>query len=261
MVQSGGSRSGAARRPSRRANQAGPPPGRGSDGGAEQRAPFGGRELRVLCRDAVETGGAAACGAQLGRCRVHDGCPAWHGRCGTTYCQSTTRIAGARSGRAFSRRACWYSTRGAASSVRLDDLVATARQVGDGHRVGHRRQGRSGQAGADRPARRGAPAHRGRARRGQDHARQGAGPVHRLLGAAHPVHPRPAAERHHRGQRLQPGTARVRVQAGAGVRQHRGRRRDQPGLAQDPVRAARVHGRAAGHRRRHHLPAARRRSW
>jgi len=53
--------------------------------------------------------------------------------------------------------------------------------------------------------------------------------------AADPVHPRPAAERHHRGQRLQPGAARVRVQAGAGVREHRGRRRDQPGLAQDPV--------------------------
>ena len=38
---------------------------------------------------------------------------------------------------------------------------------------------------------------------------------------------------------------------GAGLRQHRGGRRDQPRLAQDPVGAARVHGGAAGHRRRH----------
>ena len=56
-------------------------------------------------------------------------------------------------------------------------------------------------------------------------------------------------------------TPRLRVQARAGLRQHRARRRDQPGLAQDPVRAAGVHGGAPGHRRRHDLPAGRRRSW
>ena len=57
------------------------------------------------------------------------------------------------------------------------------------------------------PARRGPPADRGRARCRQDDAGQGAGPVDRLLGAPHPVHPGPAPQRHHRGQRLQPGTA------------------------------------------------------
>ena len=42
---------------------------------------------------------------------------------------------------------------------------------------------------------------------------------------------------------------------GAGLRQRGARRRDQPRLAEDPVRAARVHGRAPGHGRRHDLPA------
>jgi DNA polymerase III delta prime subunit len=81
--------------------------------------------------------------------------------------------------------------------------------------------------------------------------------VHRRHGAPSPVHARPAAQRHHRRQRLQPGAARFRVQARTGVRQHRARRRDQPGLAEDAVRAARIHGRAAGHRGRHHVSAAR----
>ena len=54
---------------------------------------------------------------------------------------------------------------------------------------------------------------------------------------------------------------RVRVQAGADLRQHRDRRRDQPGLAEDPVRAAGVHGGAPGHGRRRHLPAGAARSW
>ena len=45
-------------------------------------------------------------------------------------------------------------------------------------------------------------------------------------------------------------TPRVRVQARRDLRQHRRRRRDQPRLAEDPVRAARVHGGAPGHRRR-----------
>ena len=54
-------------------------------------------------------------------------------------------------------------------------------------------------------ARRGPPADRGRPRRRQDDAEQGAGPQHRLLGAPHPVHPRPAALRRHRRLGLQPG--------------------------------------------------------
>ena len=67
--------------------------------------------------------------------------------------------------------------------------------------------------------------------------------------------------RRHRGERLQPGDPRLRVQAGRDLRQHRGRRRDQPGLAEDPVGAAGVHGGAAGHRRRRDLSCCRRRSW
>ena len=51
--------------------------------------------------------------------------------------------------------------------------------------------------------------------RRQDHARQGAGPLDRLLRAPGAVHPRPAAQRHHRRQRLQPGRARLRVPARA----------------------------------------------
>ena len=124
------------------------------------------------------------------------------------------------------------------------------------HRTGHRGQDRDGPAGARRPARRGPPPDRGRSRRRQDQARQGAGPLHRLLGAPHPVHPRPAAQRRHRRERLQPGEPRLRVQAGRGLRQPGGRRRDQPGLAEDPVGAAGVHGGASGHGRRHDLRAA-----
>ena len=48
---------------------------------------------------------------------------------------------------------------------------------------------------------------------------------------------------------------------GRRVRQHRGRRRDQPGLPQDPVGAAGVHGGAAGHRRQQRPTSSRRRSW
>ena len=67
--------------------------------------------------------------------------------------------------------------------------------------------------------------------------------------------PGPAAVRRHRRLGLQPEHPRVRVPARRRVRQHRGRRRDQPRLAQDPVRAARVHGGAPGHRRQHDLRA------
>ena len=67
--------------------------------------------------------------------------------------------------------------------------------------------------------------------------------------------PGPAALRRHRRLGLQPEHPRVRVPPRWRLRQHRGRRRDQPRLAQDPVRAAGVHGGAAGHRRQHDLPA------
>ena len=61
-------------------------------------------------------------------------------------------------------------------------------------------------------------------------------------------------ERHHRRVGVQPGHPRVRVQARAGLRQHRRRRRDQPRLAKDPIGAAGEHGRTAGDRRRNDLP-------
>ena len=62
--------------------------------------------------------------------------------------------------------------------------------------------------------------------------------------------PGPAAQRHHRRERSTTRSAGLRVQAGRDLRQHRRRRRDQPRLPQDAVRAAGVHGGAAGHRRR-----------
>ena len=51
------------------------------------------------------------------------------------------------------------------------------------------------------------------------------------------------------------GTERVRVPARPDLRQHRPRRRDQPGVAEDAVGAARGDGGAPGHRRRHDLSA------
>ena len=89
-------------------------------------------------------------------------------------------------------------------------LEGLAQDLGEdprGHRVRHRGQARRRPPGAHGPARRGPPPHRGRPRRRQDDARQGARPLDRLLGTPGPVHPRPAAQRHHRGQRLQPGDA------------------------------------------------------
>ena len=127
----------------------------------------------------------------------------------------------------------------------------------DQHRDGHRGQARGRQARAGGAARRGPPAHRGRPRRRQDDAQQGARPLHRLHGPAHPVHARPAALRRHRRLGLQPGHPAVRVPAGRHLREHRGRRRDQPRLPQDPVGAARVHGGAPGHRRRDDVPPRR----
>ena len=159
------------------------------------------------------------------------------------------------------RRTAWSWRSGQAPSARSTTWCGMAHRIGDVDRVGHRGQARGGPAGADRAAGRGARADRGRPRGRQDDAGQGAGQVHRLLGAAHPVHPGPAAQRHHRGQRLQPGAPGVRVQARAGVREHRGRRRDQPGVPEDPVGAAGMHGRAAGHGGRHQPTRWSCRSW
>ncbi len=124
------------------------------------------------------------------------------------------------------------------------------------HRAGHRRQERDGATGPRGAAGRGAPADRGRAGRRQDETREGARPIDRLLRAPDPVHPGFVAQRCHRGERLQPGDPGLRVQAGCRLRQPGGRRRDQPSLAEDPVRSPGVHGGTTGHRRRHHLRAA-----
>ena len=121
-------------------------------------------------------------------------------------------------------------------------------------RAGDRGQAGRHQARARGAAGRGAPPDRGRPRCRQDDAEQGPGQGDRLLGAPDPVHARPPALRRHRRLHLQPGDARLRVPARRGVRQHRGRRRDQPRLPQDAVGDARVHGGAAGHRRRDHVP-------
>ncbi|CAA9292367.1 MAG: FIG022979: MoxR-like ATPases, partial [uncultured Friedmanniella sp.] len=143
---------------------------------------------------------------------------------------------------------------------RRDDVLPRRRRQRHGggqvgHRGGDRGQAELGRPGSGRPAGRGAPAGGGRARGRQDHAGQGSRTLHRLLGPAGAVHPGPAALRHHGRLDLQPGDPRLRVQARWDLRQHRGGRRDQPRLTQDPVGAAGVHGGTPGQRGRHHLPA------
>ena len=134
-------------------------------------------------------------------------------------------------------------------------------------------------AGADRHALRGPPAARGRARHRQDQPGHG----HREHGAGHAARAsssRPTCcPRDVTGVTIyDQGTRRVRVPPRADLRDHRARRRDQPGLAEDPVGAARGDGgaqvtvdgvRARGRRAVHgdrdaepdragrHLPAAR----
>ena len=65
------------------------------------------------------------------------------------------------------------------------------------------------------PRRRGAPDHRGLPGGREDDAREGARALGRLPLLAAPVHARPAADRRHRRQRLQPARERVRVPARA----------------------------------------------
>ena len=92
---------------------------------------------------------------------------------------------------------------------------------------------------------------RGRARDREDGPRARDRPVDRRRSAvACPVHARSAAERRHRALDLQPEASRVRVPAGADLRQRRPRRRDQPRDAEDAGRTPRGDGRAAGHDRR-----------
>ena len=110
-------------------------------------------------------------------------------------------------------------------------------------------------------ARRGTPADRRRAGRRQDQPRQGVGHLARVHVEARAVHARPAAHRSRRRQHLPALHRDVRLPSRPAVRQHRARRRDQPGLTEDAVGAARSDGGTAGLRRRAQPPAAARRSW
>ena len=105
-------------------------------------------------------------------------------------------------------------------------------------------------------ARRRARAARGlpRAREDADGALVRAGLLDGLL--AHPVHARPDAVRRHRLVDLQPAHVRLRVPAGADLREPPPRGRDQPRSAEDAGRAARGDAGAAGDNRRRD-PAAR----
>ena len=69
----------------------------------------------------------------------------------------------------------------------------------------------------------------------------------------HPVHAGPAPVGRHRPVDLQPEVAGLRVPPRTDHGPGRAGRRDQPGHAQDPERAPRVHGGAAGHDRRRQL--------
>ena len=101
-----------------------------------------------------------------------------------------------------------------------------------------------------RAAGRGPHPRRGLPGRRQDGARPRALADDRLPVRARAVHGRPAAGRHRRHERLQPARGALRVPPGPDLRQRRARRRDQPRLAEDAVRPARVHAGAPRHRRR-----------
>ena len=141
---------------------------------------------------------------------------------------------------------------GSRASAGLAGLLRTVPRDRNERRTGRAWQERRDPSRARLLDRRGTPPDRGRAGRGQDDAGQGHRTFDRLLVPPDPVHPRPAAHRRHGRERLQPGAARLRVQAGRDLREHRPRRRDQPGLTEDAVGAARVHGGAPGHRRHRH---------
>ena len=92
--------------------------------------------------------------------------------------------------------------------------------------------------------------HRGLPGGGEDGAREVARALAPPLLLPTPVHARPAADRRHRRQRLQPEDERVRVPAGARVHERPARGRDQPRVAEDAVGAARGDAGVPGHDRR-----------
>ena len=75
------------------------------------------------------------------------------------------------------------------------------------------------------------------------------------------VHRRPPPRRHHRRHGVRRRSTRADVPARPRLHQRAHGRRAQPGVAARPVRAARGHGGATGHRGRPELRTARGRSW
>ena len=129
-------------------------------------------------------------------------------------------------------------------------VAEMAGRVGRQHGAGDPGQARRRGAGDHRHAGRGSRPRRGCSRGRQDLPGPGPRRLDRRQLAPHPVHARPAPLRRHRRHRVPPARRALRVPSRTGVRQRRARRRDQPGLAQNPVGPSRGHGRAAGHRRR-----------
>ncbi|CAA9329351.1 MAG: FIG022979: MoxR-like ATPases, partial [uncultured Frankineae bacterium] len=124
-----------------------------------------------------------------------------------------------------------------------------------GGRQGGHRPGRRRDRPGHRPARPRSRAARGGAGGGQDAARAGRRRLAVARHQARAVHPRPDAGRHHRLAGLR--QRRLLLPGRAGLHQPAAGRRDQPHPAQDPGLAARGHGGAAGHGRRHAASAAR----
>ena len=119
-----------------------------------------------------------------------------------------------------------------------------------------------GRRDADRAPRARSRAARGRAGRREDHARQGVRGHARLLGAAHPVHARSPARRHHRHLRaLARATARSRCAPGPIFANVVLADEINRAPGQDAVGAARGDAGAAGDDRGRSLRAARSRSW
>ena len=93
------------------------------------------------------------------------------------------------------------------ATLTLADTAARGRGDPRRGRAGRRRQAARARAGAGRAARRRPRPARRPARRGQDAHGPLAGHGHRAGLQPHPVHPRPAAGRHHRRRRARPAAA------------------------------------------------------
>ena len=173
----------------------------------------------------------------------------------------------ARLGEIFRERGRWDAARieygkavsrvGKGIAVLSDKFALAAMMSGhdDRDREAHHRPARGRRSAAGRAVRARLTAVRRRARPRQDaadlDARRGAQPVV----PPHPVHARPHAGRHHRHRRPRGGPhhrpPRLPLHQGAGLRQPRPRRRDQPHAAQDAGGAAAGDAGVPRHRGRH----------